>query len=117
MLYQILYLAAGKLVLRNKSLGGGRSITKISRRPRTTIYKPEFRSTSEEQRILEEKYEVRVCVCMCVCVCLHVCVCVCVCMYACVHACVCVVSVGELYLMVVRHVTATIRYVIEGTKK
>ena len=64
-------MAVGKLVVRNKSLGGGRTtgLTKLSRRPRPTIYKPNFRSVNEEQRILEVKYEVSVCVCICVYVC------------------------------------------------
>ena len=58
-------VAVGKLVVCNKSLIGGRTkgLTKMSRRPLPTVYKPNFRSVSEEQCILEVEYEVSVCVC------------------------------------------------------
>ena len=48
----------GKLVIRNKALGGGRSTARITRRIMKSIRKPQ-RTISEEGQLLEEISEVR----------------------------------------------------------
>lgn len=47
-------LSVGRLVVRNKALGGGRSSTRVTRRINRTINRPMKRTISEEGRHLEE---------------------------------------------------------------